>query len=206
MKRLFAAGASASLLLLLFALPASAADLTGGCILEVTSFEGTVAEGAELDGGQAPGPVGSQSDPFLVDFFGDVDFLFRTPTVFENNHWAVQVESIPVLAGSDDNPGDTDEKGVVSIAGESPFGDMRIVGLFHVTGDLWGNNDAVHCHGDGWVRLVGDPVGTIPWVAAVGLLVSGLIGLVATPYGRNWEVDPLGGERLHSGPLPPPEA
>lgn len=78
---------------------------------------------------------------------------------------------------------------------------MRIVGLFHVTGDLWGNGDSVRCHGDGWVRLVGDPVGTIPWVAALATLVGGLIGLVATPYTRDWEVDPLGGDRLQSGPL-----
>lgn len=99
MRRLFAAGGAASLLVLWFALPVSAADLTGGCLLQVRSFVGPIADGVELDDGQAPGPVGSQSDPFLVDYFGEVDFHFRTPTVFENNHWAVQVESIPVLSG-----------------------------------------------------------------------------------------------------------
>lgn len=195
MKRLLMAGSLAALLLWLVALPAAAAELTGGCRLEARSFD---ADNVVVDEGIAPGPVGSQDDPFRVDYDGYVDFLFTTPTAFQNNHWDVRVEGIPALSGSDDNPSDVDETGIVEIDSVSP---IRVVGLFHVQGDLFGNDDAEHCYGDGWVYLVGDPVGTIPWLAAVALLAIGLIGLVATPYSTTWETDQVGGETLHSGPV-----
>lgn len=211
MRRLFAAGGMASLLLLLLALPASAADLTGGCRLDARSFIGDpppTPDDVALDVGSVPGTdtsEGSQSNPFRVDYHGYIDFVFVTPTVFQDNRWDIRVEGIPVLVGRDDNPLDIDERGVVEVASANPLG-MRIVGLFHVEGDLWGNDDADHCHGDGWVQLIGDPVGTMPWIAALALLGLGFFGLVATPYTRTWEIDPTGGEKLYSGPVPPPEA
>jgi hypothetical protein len=206
MRRLIAAGGVATLLLLYLALPAAAADLTGGCTLEARSFD---ANGTQLDQGSLPGAavgpiatVGDQNNPFRVDFDGSVDFVFRTgSTVFQNNHWSIQVQGIPVLSGSDDNPLDVDETGTVTISKVSLV-PGPIVGLFHVTGDLYGNNDADHCHGDGWVYLVGNPAGSLPWDVALGALAFGLIGLVATPYSTTWETDPNAGEQLHTGELP----
>ncbi len=206
MRRLVAAGGVATLLLVYFVLPVSAADLNGGCTLQVRAFD---ANGQQLDQGSLPGPAegpfapkGDQSNPFRVDWNGKVDFLFSTaPVVFQNNHWSIQVQGLPVLSGSDDNPLDVDETGTVSIASVSPL-PGAVVGLFHVTGDLYGNNDASHCHGDGWVYLVGDPIGSIPWDVAAGAIILGLLGLVVTPYSTSWETDPNAGEQLHSGPLP----
>lgn len=210
MRRLLAAGAIGALLLLLAAVPVLAAGLDGGCILEVRSFDGPNASGAQVDQGEATGPiaegsVGSQSNPFQIDPEGSIDFLFRTPTVFENNHWAVYVQGLPfaILQGDDDNPGDTDETGIVTLDEAVKALPFRVVGTFFVSGDLWGNNDTAHCHGEGFVQVLGDPVGTIPWdIAALLIVLAGIGLLVATPYTTDWETDPTGGEQLHSGPLP----
>ena len=217
MKRLCAAGAFASLLLLLVALPVMAAELTGGCVLQVRSFDGPAATGNEVDQGQAAGiiaegAVGSQSRPFRVDPDGSIDFLFNTGTVFQNNHWAINAQGIPValLAGSDDNPLDVDESGVVEIGDAVKALPFKVVGTFYITGDLWGNDDNSRCHGEGYVQLLGDPVGTPLWILAAALIALGGVALlVATPYSKDWEIDPIGGERLQSGPLtgePPPTA
>lgn len=197
MKRISLALAVALTGLLLLALPAAAADLTGGCRLEARSFD---ANRQAVDEGVAPGPKGSQDDPFRVDWDGFVDFLFVTPVVFQNNHWDVRVYGLPVLSGRDDNPSDTDETGTVEIFSAVP---VRVVGLFHVEGDIYGNGDTDHCHGDGWVYVIGDPIGTVPWVIAAALIAAGLLFLVATPYSVTWETDPTGGEVLRSGAVGP---
>ncbi|MEX2546687.1 MAG: hypothetical protein WD830_02730 [Chloroflexota bacterium] len=210
MKRLCAAGAIASLLLMLFALPVAAVtELTGGCAIQVRSLDGPNATGNEVDEGQAvgvisEGAVGSQTRPFKVDQDGSVDFLFNTGTVFQNNTWAIYAQGlpIPILSGQDDNPLDVDETGVVNLNDTVKALPFRVVGTFLITGDLWGNDNASHCHGEGYVQLLGDPIGTIPWIVAAALIaLSGVALLVATPYSRDWEVDPTGGEGLHTGPL-----
>ena len=122
---------------------------------------------------------GSPDDPFQVTWDGHVDYHFITPVVFQNNHWNFSVESLPIRSGSDDNPSDLDEIGKVTISADLP---LRFVGLLHVDGDIFGNGDADHCHGDGWVLILGDPVGTIPFWLAVALIAAGVIGLLFTPY------------------------
>lgn len=209
MKRLLSAGAMAALLLLLIALPVAAAELTGGCVLQVRSLDGPNATGNEVDQGQAAGiiaegAVGSQSRPFKVDPDGSVDFLFHTGTVFQNNHWSIFAQGIPValLAGDDDNPLDVDETGIVNMGDAVKALPFKVVGTFFITGDLWGNNDQSHCHGEGYVQLLGDAIGTPLWILAAALIALGGVALlVATPYSRDWEIDPTGGERLHTGPL-----
>ena len=211
MRRLFAVGAIGSLFLTVFAaMPVLAAELTGGCVLEVRSFSGPNATGNRVDEGGAAGvmpegTVGSQSRPFKVDPEGSIDFLFSTsPTVFQNNTWSIYAQGIPIplLSGSDDNPLDVDERGVVSVAElvkQLPF---QVVGTFFITGDLYGNDNANHCHGEGYVQLLGDAPATPLWMLAAALLALGAVGLlVATPYSTTWETDPNSGERLRSGPV-----
>lgn len=210
MKRLFAAGIATSLLLLL-AVPTLAAELTGGCRLEVRSFDGPNLTGNAVDSGQASGPipegsVGSQTRPFKVDPEGSVDFLFNTGTVvFQNNRWAIYAQGLPVpiLSGQDDNPMDVDETGIVEVNETVKALPFRFVGTLFITGDLWGNvGDTSHCHGEGFVQVLGDPVGTVPWILAAALiLLSGAVLLVATPYSTTWETDPNAGERLRTGPV-----
>jgi hypothetical protein len=209
MRRFLAAAVVGNLLLLLLAVPMLAAELTGGCVLQVRSFDGPNATGIEVDEGQAAGiipegAVGSQSRPFKVDPDGSVDFLFNTGTVFQNNHWDIFAQGIPValLAGSDDNPMDVDETGVVSIGEAVKKLPFAIVGTFFITGDLWGNENASHCHGEGYVQVLGDAIGTPLWILAAALIALGGAGLLfAVPYTRDWEEDATGGERLHTGPI-----
>lgn len=175
------------------------AELTGGCTLEVRSTDGS---GAPLDEGTVPpGTEGSQQDPFRVAWDGRVDFRFSTgTTVFQDNEWEIYAQGIPlpILRGSDDNPMDRDESGDVQI-GESVPG--PVVGLFHVSGTIEGNNGTNRCDGNGWVHVVGDPMATVPfWVMVVFLVLGGAL-LVATPYTRDWEEAGL--SPMPDGPVKP---
>ena len=189
------------------AVPALAATLTGtaDCSLEARSYSnsgdweaaasGAVPAGAvALDEGNVgidsgTSPEGTQSDPFEVSWDGRVDFRFQTgETVFQNNRWEIYAMGLPVpiLKGSDDNPSDLDELGFVEIDNMAP-GAPRFVGMVHVSGWLEGNEGASRCDGEGWVRLVGDPIGTVPWIVMAGFILAGLVFLVATPYTIDWE-------------------
>src|SRR3990170_7070725 len=211
MRRVIAAGVVASMLALLLVLPAVAAELSGGCSMEVRSFDGpnpqtsTAVDAGAASGPIAEGAVGSQTRPFKVDPAGSIDFAFHTgTTVFQNNDWAIYAQGlpVPVLSGSDDNPLDVDETGVVTVNEAFKALPFRVVGVFFVSGDLYGNGTSSHCHGEGFVQVLGDPVGTIPWTVAAALIVlSGLVLLVATPYSTTWETDPNAGESLRSGPI-----
>jgi hypothetical protein len=172
-----------------------AATLTGNidppCSLEVRSYEtdGTVLDEGFVQGTSSQGGEGTQADPFEVAWDGRVDFRFQTGmTVFADNEWSIYAMGLPVavLSGRDDNPMDLDEAGQVTIA-EDAAGVPRFVGLVHVNGVLEGNNGGSRCEGQGWVRIVGDPVGTVPWMSMVGLILAGLVFLVATPYTTTWE-------------------
>lgn len=188
-------------LLLMAVAVVSAANLTGTvpCSLEARSYSndgtwvespsGTVPEGAiVLDEGvlQGVSTEGTQQDPFDIAWDGRIDFRFQTgETVFENNDWAVYAFGVPIaiLSGSDDNPGDLDEIGKVEI----PQGLPRIVGTVYVSGWLEGNDGAARCDGNGWVRIVGDPIGTVPWIVMILLILIGAAFLIATPYTVDWE-------------------
>ena len=172
-----------------------AATLTGNidppCSLEARSFEadGTTALDEGVVQGTDSGGEGTESDPFDVAWDGHVDFRFQTgDTVFQNNSWSIYAMGLPVpiLAGSDDNPMDIDETGLVEIENMAA-GVPRFVGLVHVSGVLEGNNGSSRCEGQGWVRIIGDPVGTVPWIVMALLILAGLVFLVATPYTTTWE-------------------
>jgi hypothetical protein len=213
MRRVISAGVVAATLVIVFVLPVIAAQLSGGCSLEARSFGGPNATGTIVDEGSMTGPQpegapGSQTRPFKVDPAGSIDFLFSTgTTVFQNNHWAIYAQGLPVpiLSGFDDNPLDVDETGIVSVDETIQKMPFKFVGVLFVSGDLWGNLDTAHCYGEGYVQVIGDPVGTIPWDLAAALIVlSGLVLLVAVPYSTTWETDPNAGEALHTGPINPP--
>ena len=211
MRRFVAAAMGASLFLLVPSVTiVVAAELTGGCTMQVRSFDGPNATGNGVDAGQlagvvAEGGVGSQSRPFKVDPEGSVDFVFETgTTVFENNSWSIYAQGIPtpLLTGQDDNPLDLDERGVVSLGDQLSKLPVKVVGTFFVSGDLVGNGGSSRCHGEGYVQVLGDPAGTPAFLAAVALLAISAVGLlVATPYSTTWETDPHSGEQLRSGPL-----
>lgn len=210
MKRLFAAGVAASILMLTLALPVLGAELTGGCVLQVRSFTGADTTGEEIDSGQMAGIVaagnkGDDSNPFEVSLDGSVDFFFSTaPTVFQNNSWSIYAQGVPVpiLQGQDDNPLDVDETGVVNLTNISDALPFDVAGVFFIHGDLFGNDRANHCHGEGYVKVGDNPLTTPLGLIALALLVvGGSMLAVAVPYTRDFEVDQIGGETLRSGPI-----
>jgi hypothetical protein len=214
MRRVLVAAVVSTTLALLLVLPVLAAQLSGGCSMEVRSFDGPAVNGqvtgemvdeAAVRGPIPEGGVGSQSRPFKIDPEGSIDFAFHTGTqVFQNNHWTIYAQGLPVpiLSGFDDNPGDVDEIGIVEVNKTIQKLPFKFVGTVFVSGDLYGNEDTLHCYGEGYVQVLGDPVGTIPWLAAVALiLLSGVVLLFATPYSTDGESDRTGGETLRTGPI-----
>jgi hypothetical protein len=210
MRRVISAGAVAATLAIIFVLPVLAAQLSLPCSMEVRSFDAPGALGNEVDNAAVAGPipegaVGSQSRPFKIGPEGSIDFAFHTGTsVFTDNHWTIYAQGLPVpiLQGFDDNPSDVDETGIVEVNETIQKLPFKFVGTVFVSGDLYGNGDTLHCYGEGFVQVLGDPVGTIPWdLAAALILLSGVMLLVATPYSTTWETDPDAGETLHSGPI-----
>jgi hypothetical protein len=187
MRRSSIALAIATGLLLASMGPTGAAELTGGCRLEIVAWK---PDGVSvLDAGVAPGAEGTESDPLDVAWDGRVAFRFlpgRTP--FRDHRWAIHAAGIPVpiLEGSDDDPFDAEQRGEVVVGGNLSDA-ARIAGLVNVTGWIEGDDGEARCDGEGWVRVVGDPVGTVPWIIFVALLVLALLFLLATPYTPDWD-------------------
>jgi hypothetical protein len=157
----------------LILLPASAGafPLTN-CTLELASVD---AGGAAIDTATAGAADATVADPFLVDWDGTVDWAGTMGTqVIKDHHWSVSVFLIPTpLSGSDPNEGgDTTGDGTVDVGVNLPF---RVTGLFHVSGSIAGTGGS--CAGSGWMRLRGDPFGTVGFWLGLLLILLGLVSL-----------------------------
>ena len=190
-------GGLALLLLIATASPAAAFDLNGGCTLELAS---TDASGAPLDtasGSPEGGEGGTQEDPFLVDWDGQVAWNGTTgEVVFMNHTWGVSVFNVPIpLQGGDPNAGgETVFTGSTGVSANAPF---EFTGLYFVSGQVNGDGGA-HCDGSGWFKLIGNPLTTLPfWIA----VVIALIGLLLMWSSRPTETVPAG--MSYSQPPPP---
>jgi hypothetical protein len=158
---------------LILLMPASvgAFPLTN-CTLDLTSLD---ANGVALDTATAGGEDATLAAPFLVDWDGTVAWVGTMGTqVITDHHWGVSVFLIPTpLSGGDPNEGgDTTGDGTVDVGINLPF---RVTGLFHVSGSIAGTGGS--CAGSGWMRLVGDPFGTVGFWLGLLLILLGLLGL-----------------------------
>ena len=161
---------------LLIAAPAAAFELNGGCTMTITS---TDAAGGALDtaSGAPDGGVGAtREDPFLIDWDGTVTWNASSePVAFTDHTWGIFVFLIPTpVRGGDPNAGgDTTGDGTAVVSENAPF---RTTGLYYVSGAIDGAEGA-HCDGNGWFKLTGDPVGTIPFWIAVLIVLLGIVTL-----------------------------
>jgi hypothetical protein len=152
-------------------------DLSGGCTLEMTS---TDAKGAALASASGPGTA-SPGDPFEVDPRGTVTWKASAP-VITNATYSVSVFSIPILSGSFVNEGggsgaeDTLNLSEISLL-------SQLAGLVYVSGSVTG--DGGTCTGAAWVKLSGNPLGSIPGIAGLLLGVLGLVGLAGSVLGSH---------------------
>ncbi len=158
-------------LILLLPASASAFPLTN-CTLTLTSLD---ANGTQLDTATAGGDDSTQADPFIVDFDGSVAWAGTMGSqVIKDHKWSVSVFNIPTpLAGGDPNAGgDTDGDGTVQVGENLPF---ELVGLFYVSGSIAGTGG--DCAGSGWMKLNGDPVGSVLFWIFLVLVVLGALML-----------------------------
>jgi hypothetical protein len=158
-----------ALILLLPASSASAFPLTN-CTLTLKSLD---VNGASIDTATAGGNDSTQSDPFVVDGDGRVAWAgTQGSQVIKDHHWSVSIFNVPTpLSGGDANAdGKTDGAGTVEVGDNLPF---KITGLFYVSGQISGTGGS--CAGSGWMKLNGDPIGTIPFWIFLVLVVLGLL-------------------------------
>jgi hypothetical protein len=166
----------AALLLLLLPGTAGAFPLST-CSLELLS---NGADGGAIDTASSGANDATQADPFDVEWEGSVAWDGSTNVVIKNYTYSISVFNVPtpLQGGGTNDDENTDGDGSVSVAANSPF---RAAGLYYVSGTYSGEGGT--CTGSGWFRLLGDPVGTVPWIAGLVLAVLGGLGYVAAVRG-----------------------
>lgn len=164
-----------------------------GCTLAITSLD---ADGTQIDSASGGGSDASLAAPLLASWDGTIRWSGEIgPPAIRGIRWHVDVFGLPTpLRGADPNE-DDDISGAnsIRITGAVPF---RFTGLFHVTGQLSGEGGT--CTGDGWVRVLGDPVGTLPFLVALALVLVGVVLLAVGVRGR-WLPAMAGGLMLGLG-------
>jgi hypothetical protein len=173
-------------LILLLPTAAGAFPLTN-CTLELTSLD---ASGNTIATAKAGANDATQESPLLVDFDGKVQWTgTQGSQVIKNHTWGVSIFNIPTpLSGGDPNTaGKSDGDGTVQVGANLPF---RVTGLFYVSGSIAGTGGS--CAGSGWMRLRGDPFGTIGFWLFVVLIALGLL-LMYLGYRGTWPWAILGG-------------
>ena len=177
MRRLLAwAAGVATLLALLVPSGGTAAYPLKGCNVTVTSLD---ASGAQIDTATGPGTGGTASDPFDVTWGGTVRYVGDTGSqVIKKHHWGVAVYGLPLFSGGHPNDaGDISGSGDLPVKLPEGLPDfLKATGIFYVSGQIDGEG-GTHCDGSGWVRLNGDPLGTIPFWVGVGALLLGGVTL-----------------------------
>jgi hypothetical protein len=172
MRRTLASAFILALLALPFlAAPAVAFPLST-CDLEIVSLD---ASGEPIDAAGGGANDSTQADPFEVDWDGSVAYIGTTNVVIKDYSYQISVFGIPTpLQGNGTNEDEnTDGDGEVSVGANSPF---RAAGLYFVSGTYSGEGGT--CTGSGWFFLNGDPVGTLPWIIGLILVILGSLGLV----------------------------
>jgi hypothetical protein len=156
--------------------PVGAFELSG-CTLTLTSKD---ASGVTVDEARSGRPDASQSDPLQAPWGGTVEYEGSTPGVIHDYTYSFSIYGVPTPAGgsspNDENRAEGD--GAVSVGGASTF---RVAGLYYVSGRLTGEGGS--CSGSAWVRVLGDPAGTIPWFLGIVLVILGALGLAAGARG-----------------------
>ncbi len=178
MRRLLCITALVAAGLALTAAPAGAVNLTGGCEGQGTSFD---ADHNQVMAVTAPSPEpGTSDNPVLVDYDGTVEYAGTGPLMV-NHHWEVKVFGATVKSGGSANGSrQTSTIGVADVSEYLPF---KVTGVYYVSGSISGEGGA--CSGNAYVKLVGSPIGTIPWIVAIALIAGGVaLGYASLPKAK----------------------
>jgi hypothetical protein len=172
--------------------PALAFPLSS-CTLAVTSLN---ADGVEVDSADSGESSAGLAAPLQVTWDGTITWSGDTDaSVIRDSSWHVEVFGIPTpMRGGDPNSdGTTSAQDSIRISQAVPF---RFTGLFHVSGQLSGNGGS--CSGEGWVRVIGDPMSTMPFLVALALVLLGVV-LLAVGARGGWPPAMVGGLLLGLG-------
>lgn len=158
----------------LLVLPASVVALPakGPCTLELASND---AEGNVLDSAKSGDDSASPEDPLLIDWDGTVSWTGITTVPLKDNHYHVAMFGMATpFQGGSLNGGDARTTvGTFGFTTGSPF---RFTGLYYLTVGIIGSGG--ECTGSLVVKLVGEPIGTLPFFVGLALLAIGLLLLV----------------------------
>lgn len=159
-----------------------------GCRMTLTSLN---ADGNEIDSAVGGSVDATQDDPLLVSWGGSVRWTRDGDALpAGNGSWHVDVFGVPTMLRGSDGPTESD---VLDVSDSMPF---RFTGLFFVAGQLDG--PGVACSGSGWLRLMGEPLSTLPFTLALGVLLIGLVLLAVAARGR-WSAAVPGGLLVGAG-------
>lgn len=174
--------------MLLSARPADAATISGDCSATAASFASGVdpddPASLAVDAIEIPANSsvdnGTKGNPFGVDSQGSVAWSGETTMAATNHSWSVDFLVAGVGSLDDSDPNDKDERSSSGVKDMADIFPADITGLVKVTGTF--TSDGGTCTGDGWMKLIGSPTGTIPWIGGLVAGALGLLGLVfATP-------------------------
>ena len=147
------------------------ATLIGGCGGSASSL---TTKGKLLGSFTVPGaPKASKSRPLLIDPKGSIHYRGGTPVPFTKHHWHVALFGITVRSGGSLNIGN---KAVTAGIQNLKALPLRFTGLYYLSGAISGLGGS--CSGSLWVKVIGSPMGTIPWYLGVVLLVLGVLTLL----------------------------
>jgi hypothetical protein len=171
LRIVLAAALLAALLLPIFATPVAAFPLQN-CSLDVTSMD---ANGQVIDEAHSGAADATLVDPLKVDWGGTVSYESPSGTVITDAAYQLNVFNIPTpVGGTNANNGGDDSQGSLAVGASAPF---QVAGLYYVSGSYAGEGGT--CTGSGWIQLLGNPIGTAPWLTGAGMAVVGILGLVA---------------------------
>jgi hypothetical protein len=171
--------------LLLTARPADAATINGPCSATAASFTSGVdpddpaslaidvieiPENSSVDNG-------TEGNPFGLDSQGSVAWSGQTSMAATNHSWSVDFLVAGVGSLDDSDPNAEDERTDSGVKDMADIFPADVTGLVKVDGTF--ASDGGTCTGDGWIKLIGSPTGTIPWI---GGLVAGAIGLLGLAF------------------------
>ncbi len=174
--------------LLLTARPADAATINGSCSATAASFASGVdpddPASLAIDAIEIPENSsvdnGTKGNPFELDSQGSVAWSGQTSMAATNHSWSVDFLVAGVGSLDDSDPNDDDERSDSGVKDMADIFPADITGLVKVNGTF--TSDGGTCTGDGWIKLIGSPTGTIPWIGGLAAGAIGLLGLgFATP-------------------------
>jgi len=167
----------------------AAAFALSGCQMTLTSLD---AGGNEIDSAVGGSADATQQDPLRVSWDGTVRWTLHAASRSggPDSSWHVDAFGLPTPLRGADGSATSDS---VRISDSLPF---RFSGLIFVSGRLSGPD--VSCAGSGWLRVLGDPVSTLPLTVSFGMLLVGLVLLAVGARGRSLPAI-VGGMMLGAG-------